>query len=847
MMMSSNEALIALFIVFNSVSLLLLLNFVWKNYGEKKKKDVVVTKNTKKKKERNNSFTLTARKTSIDHRADAILNLSDHINNNSISSSCGEQPANVVDFNSSLTSFFDKEDEDVKCKRRQDFEELHQLEGDDNNNNNTNMRQSVRSTRNKIMDWTEKQELRKTYRATHKMRNTNHDNPDNRAEVIKRYLRRRDWLESMVELDPRQQIRSYFNEVARQGGPLDDPLCQAPLDLICGFQRAGAFSVWRPTSYDAMALMMKKQGTGKGLDVKGKSAKRGALSGTIPFIQIHEEKHKQIGKLGLSRSGRLRVYYRSEKLRSQAVKSMRAVGKKMKSLPTSSEVNLDTINEQDIRWDVDDYKIYDVNLNNNDATCCCFGIDVSERVFYEACVLRQDIRREGDMVTGRPSEPNFQSMNFDSVRLSSVSSNREEDTTTTSSQPRSVVLQTDDTEPLRPQTLVVAYEENSVVQPCVSDFDCFIVGTRGIVYDEKLADDQVEVMKWMTRSIETILEKSSSSQNNNNNNDDDDNDDNRNRNIKSWSSHWFDILNNSNEKKKKTQKQMPRFGYGDPKSYQVMEGAVARSVHNRHGAVRHGAECFNYSFPQEIDDKLLVIADNGDFSTTNNTNTNKTKAVPCCFAYLTPTELQKYMMKKVEDGYVFPLNPKWVVADQGWKRVYDKLLSRNDPRTQLSLETWYPKESGIREQIETICQKYPDGFSNTNHQQHEGTEEMDLLEQKLRRQQILKRALLKFRAVRSFALLSSSTGRKKKKTLGAAIQYILLKKRINKTTTTPDDDYDMNTKNVEEEEAPSPSSRRSNTSASSRWKRGLKKVKTSVRATNKLLFQQQKRRKKLIA
>ena len=41
---------------------------------------------------------------------------------------------------------------------------------------------------------------------------------------------------------------------------------------------------------------------------------------------------------------------------------------------------------------------------------------ISERVFYQACVMEQDITRTGDLETGRPSEPNFQSMNFESTR-----------------------------------------------------------------------------------------------------------------------------------------------------------------------------------------------------------------------------------------------------------------------------------------------------------------------------------------------------------------------------------------------------------------------------------------------
>eukprot|EP00546_Thalassionema_frauenfeldii_P001752 CAMPEP_0178933968 /NCGR_PEP_ID=MMETSP0786-20121207/23601_1 /TAXON_ID=186022 /ORGANISM="Thalassionema frauenfeldii, Strain CCMP 1798" /LENGTH=627 /DNA_ID=CAMNT_0020611697 /DNA_START=380 /DNA_END=2260 /DNA_ORIENTATION=- len=579
--------------------------------------------------------------------------------------------------------------------------------------------------RNQILDWSEKQDLRKVNNHLSRILQKRGVKGENQTKaVVKTFLRRRDWLESIVELDPRQQIRSYFNEVAREGGPLTDPLRKAPLDIISGFQRAAAFSVWRPTSFDAMSLMIKRQGTGKGLEVKGKSAKKGKLSGKIPFIQIHDDKHKNIGKLGLTRHGRLRVYYKTDSLRKKAVKKMKAICREMKSLPTSSQVV--DVDAQEIRWEVDDYKIYNINDFG-------FGIDISERIFYEACVLRQDIKREGDMETGRPSEPNFQSMNFDSTRTKRYSGIG----------PRPVVLQTSDSDPLRPQTLVMGYEENSTVKPCVSDFDCFVVGTRGIVYDKPIARDQVDVMKWMANSIKSVLDNPDAT--------------------KSWSSRWFDILNDSPPAKMK----MPRCGFGDPKSYQIMEGAAARSAHNQHGAIRHGAECFNYYFPQEIDDKLLVISDVGDFD----------GKVP--FAYMTPAELQDLMLKKIDDGFVFPLNPKWVIADKGWKRVYDKMMASDDPRTQVSLDTWYPKESGIREQIESICKQHPGGFmSSPEHPKMEGTEAVDLLKQKLKRQRILRRAILKIRAVHSFSFIITKDAAKEKKRLLAFGTYRLSKKRL---------------------------------------------------------------------
>lgn len=41
------------------------------------------------------------------------------------------------------------------------------------------------------------------------------------------------------------------------------------------------FTVWRPTSFDAIKKMMVGEGVGKGLEIKGKSAKCGLLSGEL--------------------------------------------------------------------------------------------------------------------------------------------------------------------------------------------------------------------------------------------------------------------------------------------------------------------------------------------------------------------------------------------------------------------------------------------------------------------------------------------------------------------------------------------------------------------------------------
>lgn len=68
------------------------------------------------------------------------------------------------------------------------------------------------------------------------------------------------------------------------------------------------FTVWRPTSRDAIRLMMAGKATGKGLNVKGKSAKRGKLSGFVPFLQISEAAHKRLVPLSPA-AARIRVYF----------------------------------------------------------------------------------------------------------------------------------------------------------------------------------------------------------------------------------------------------------------------------------------------------------------------------------------------------------------------------------------------------------------------------------------------------------------------------------------------------------------------------------------------------------
>lgn len=105
--------------------------------------------------------------------------------------------------------------------------------------------------------------------------------------------------------------------------------------------------------------------------------------------------------------------------------------------------------------------------------------------------------------------------------------------------------------------------------------------------------------------------------------------------------------------------------------------------------------------------------------------------------YVNPTQLQEILLQKIDEGFSFPINPKWVLCDPGWRRVYDRLLASPKANVQDSLNCWFPPGTGIREEIDRIYKNHPNGFegvcgadvcaSNKN----KGTEYTDLMENQL--------------------------------------------------------------------------------------------------------------------
>jgi len=535
--------------------------------------------------------------------------------------------------------------------------------------------------------------------------------------------RMREWARQFRRSDPRYQILNFFNDVAQEGAKNMDQLGRnATLisPLLRAFYKSSVFTVWRPTSYDAIRRMMLGEGVGKGLDIKGKSAKRGLLSGFVPFLQIHQEEHKTEIRT-LPKDGKMRVFYNSKQDREKVVSYLEVIAKEMvntvkeaRKIVEDDSIKDDETNEwalSKLIWDMADSSIKLIQ----DYEPKVYGIEVADRLFWEGLVIRQDIHREPESPddTGRPSEPNFQNMNFAALRSHSKGDEEKPKV-------QAVILHykdpiNDNRCPLNPRNLLMAYEESNRVMPVVSDFDCFMVGTRGVKYEEPLPDDQLDVSKWCIEQIESILESEATSS--------------------TWTSRWLEVLKNSASKGFHVT--VPPLGFSDPKSHSIMKHAIHRL--EKEGAVRHGAECFNYYFPQELDEEFLVISD-----------TLEGQTLP--WKYVDQQGLQEILKKKIDRGYTFPINSKWILCDPGWKDVFDQLKASKAPYVQDSLKVWYPPKSGMMEKIEEIHKRFPNGFqrkiasnSRDSFDDTDGTAAMDLAELELKYFLTLQRAKRKLR------------------------------------------------------------------------------------------------------
>jgi len=524
--------------------------------------------------------------------------------------------------------------------------------------------------------------------------------------------REMEWASSFYHADPRWQIMKFFDEVAREGGKaeMDENLATSPLANL--FNKASVFTVWRPTSDEAIKNMMLGKATGKGLDIKGKSAKRGNISSYVPFIQIYEEPHKEHVRAYIKDGKVVRVFYQSEEARNEAHMLILDIKDFMlfaaqDAMRVLSDEYADP-EEQELAMKHLMYDDDNLGVNFVDTYINCpepvFGLDITERLFWESNIIMQNCSRPAgtEWDIGRGSELAFMDMNFKSIRHAPEPGER-----------RVVVYQMSKCSPMEPRTLLIAYEENGRVKPVVSDFDCFLLGSRGVKYQNPIPQDQVELVKWSVKNISQVLDERATSDS-----------------TAGWMETWFKVLKKAAIKG--YYPKTPPYGNGDPKSYEIIEVAVSRLQST--GCVRHGAECFNWFFPQEIDEDFLVVSD----TLPGNLKWKKVK-VP---------ELQDILITKIDEGFTFPINPKWVLCDPGWRRVYDKLLASQKPNVQDSLKCWLPPETGLREEIDSISARHPLGFEgDCAAEKTEGTEVMDQLQDDLERYFKLQRAWRKLRLV----------------------------------------------------------------------------------------------------
>ena len=142
---------------------------------------------------------------------------------------------------------------------------------------------------------------------------------------------------------------------------------------------------------------------------------------------------------------------------------------------------------------------------------------------------------------------------------------------------------------------------------------------------------------------------------------------------------------------------------------------------------RWASECFNYFFPQEIDEKFLIIFPGNEI-----------------WRYVNERELREILLEKIREGFTFPLNPKWLLCDPGWIALFRELLSSKRPSVKDSLDKWFPPESGLRERILDISRRFPKCFLDKN--KHNDDSVLAEAEEEYKRYLILQRAKLKLRA-----------------------------------------------------------------------------------------------------
>ena len=150
--------------------------------------------------------------------------------------------------------------------------------------------------------------------------------------------------------------------------------------------------------------------------------------------------------------------------------------------------------------------------------------------------------------------------------------------------------------------------------------------------------------------------------------------------------------------------------------------------------------------------------------------------------YVNLEGLLNFLSARIDLGYAVPLNPKWVLCDQGWWILYRKLITSRNRWTREACNAWLPSWSGLRERLEQMHERYPRGFVPK-----EGSEigaamdpawmDPDLAEYKLERYRVLQRAKKKLRSI--FVMLTLIRGQRAKRRLNKVVNAVKSLRRAN--------------------------------------------------------------------
>lgn len=551
--------------------------------------------------------------------------------------------------------------------------------------------------------------------------------------------------------DPRKLIADFYRQGDERGprGTLEQmDVAADPLSSPSSW-----FAVFRPTSRDAIAKMLSGVAVGKGLNVKGKSAKKNRLSGFVPFVQISDNAHKaEIERP--PKGSRIRIFFKTKAARDIVMDRMwntmgitaTASGSKTEPLqgplgkaisgPVSKRTDSTCLtlsqNTTATKWSsmtdpftptltleprvidkqespgsgggatvtpatsregsgspsphpggtplgrplrtlsklalkarkhrslsTDLVAMHSSEEGIEEVTIiteyepAVYGLCIPGPLVHEMYVMSQDLTPMVDWETGRQSEPAYMDMNMHGV--------------TGDSRPQIVLYQHDEGNPMNPRGLLIAYAEMSV-KPVVSDFDAFLVASRGIKY-EPLPPEQCKLVNWMLKNVSEVLV---------------------NPGLDDWNTRWLRVMKRENANG--FHPVAPELGFGDPTSTRLIGDTIAQTV--ACGAVRHMPECFNFSFPQALDDEYLIVWEHFPDKP---------------WSYVQgEQELRHFLIDRIAEGFSFPVNPAWCVRDPGWYEVLQAL--RASPSGKENLDCWMPPESKIQQKIDEIHEANPHGF-----------------------------------------------------------------------------------------------------------------------------------------